>query len=139
MGYCSCWMMLQASLVIVSSVSAPFDQRQVWRNVSAVDVEHDRDVEAPEGAGHGIALCEPGIIGGVGAADQQRVGALKPAGQSHPPQIASDVQGVILEVGSSSQRSNAPERWCVAAPWVTVAPAGWATTSSHARSGSGTR
>jgi hypothetical protein len=37
------------------------DQRQVWRNVSEVDVEHDPDVEVPQGAHRGVALRELGV------------------------------------------------------------------------------
>ena len=42
-------------------------------------------------------------------------------------------------VGSSSHLSNPVARWCVAAPWLSLVPAGWVMTSSQDSSGTGTR
>jgi hypothetical protein len=74
----------------------PVDEREVRRNVPTVHLEHDPYVEVADGAGHGVALREARIIGGPGSTDENSVGVLEPAGEAHPPQIAGDVQRVIL-------------------------------------------
>ena len=68
----------------------------MWRNVTAIDVDNNGNVEVGEDAHHGIELGESIEVGCVGATHENGVRMIEPSGEAESPQVACDIGRVAF-------------------------------------------
>jgi len=81
--------------VVLDDGHGPVDQGHLGCPVAAVDTADDRDAERCEGVEDCVFLGEARDVGCVGAADEDGIGLVEEAVETHPVEAAGDAASVF--------------------------------------------